>query len=58
LKWKEDTTDLSTVENMLERKSEDELEQKGTEARTSGRCRKRPITRKCDFYGQQVCQRE
>jgi hypothetical protein len=43
---------------MLDRKSDDELEAKGTEAWTSGRCRKHPITRKDDFYDQQVCQRE
>jgi hypothetical protein len=41
--------DLSPVENTLDRKNDDELEQKGTEARTSGRCRKHPITRKNNF---------
>jgi hypothetical protein len=42
--------DLSPVENTLDRKSDDELEQKGTKARTSARCRKYPITRKDDFF--------
>jgi hypothetical protein len=51
LKWKEDAMDLSPVENTLDRKSDGELEQKGTEAQTSGRCRKHPITRKDDFLG-------
>jgi hypothetical protein len=49
MKWKEDSTDLSPVENTIDRKSDDELELKGTEARTSGRCRKHPTTRKDDF---------
>jgi hypothetical protein len=49
LKWKEDSTDLSTVENTLDRKSDDELQQKGIKAQASGRCRKHPITRKDDF---------
>jgi hypothetical protein len=44
LKWKEDSMDLSPVDNMLGMKSEDKLEQKGTKARTSCRCRKYPIT--------------
>jgi hypothetical protein len=50
--------DLSQVENALDRKSDDGLEQKGNEAQTSGRCRKHPVTRKDDFYGQQVYQRD
>jgi hypothetical protein len=45
---KEDSTDLSPVENMLDRKSR-ELEQKGTKGWTSGTCRKPPIIKKDDF---------
>jgi hypothetical protein len=58
LKWKEDSMDLSPVENTLDRKSDNKLGQKGTEAGTSGSCRKHPITRKDDFYGPQIYQRE
>jgi hypothetical protein len=36
LKWKEDSTELSPVEYTLDRKSDDELEQKETKAQTSG----------------------
>jgi hypothetical protein len=50
LNWKEDSMDLSPVENTLDRKSDDKLEQKGTEALMSGRCRKHPITRKDDSF--------
>jgi hypothetical protein len=49
LNWKEDFTDPSPVENTLDRKIYDELEQKGTEAQASDRCRKRPVTRKDDL---------
>jgi hypothetical protein len=48
LKWKEDSKDPSPVEN-TDRKIDGKLEQKGTEARTSGRCRKDPVTRKYDL---------
>jgi hypothetical protein len=44
---KEDPTDLRP--DMIDRKSEDKSEQKETEARTSGRHRRHPITRKDDF---------
>jgi hypothetical protein len=37
-------------ENTLDRKSDNELEQKGTEVWTSGRCRKHPVTRKDEFF--------
>jgi hypothetical protein len=39
MKWKEDSTDLSPVENTIDGKSDNELELKGTEARMSGRHR-------------------
>jgi hypothetical protein len=41
--------DLGPVENILDRKSDDKLEQNGTKARTSGRCRKYPVTRRDDI---------
>jgi hypothetical protein len=40
---------LSLVENIIHRKSDNELELKSTKAWMSGRCRKHPITRKDDF---------
>jgi hypothetical protein len=39
----------NTVENTLDKKSDNELEQKGIEARASARCRKHQMTRKDDF---------
>jgi hypothetical protein len=57
LKWKEDSMAPSPVENTLDTKC-DELEQKGTEAWTSGRYRKHPITRKDALCCQWVYQRE
>jgi hypothetical protein len=49
MKWKEDPTDLRPGVNMIDRKSNDKSEQKETEAWTSDRHRRHPITRKDDF---------
>jgi hypothetical protein len=49
MKWKEDPMDLRPGANMIDRKSNDKSELQETEARTSGRQRRHPITRKDDF---------
>jgi hypothetical protein len=48
LKWKEDPTENSQDENEVEGKSDSALEQKEQSSGSSGRLRKRPVT-KNDF---------
>jgi hypothetical protein len=50
LKWKEDPMVISPVQKMIDKKSANEAEPKGTKAPISGRCRKHPVTLKDNFF--------